>query len=146
VDTPTFAALALAVLTLGTLAVILLLKQRRRLRRRTAARPDERIVGAWDEVRDRLVEVGFGRRRYLSARELADAAPPFAGPAAAGALLDLAPLVDLAIYGRDAATPAHADAAWAITDEFRAAVGATLSLPRRIAGRIDPRPLLHRRR
>jgi hypothetical protein len=136
----------LAVLLLGGMAVVWLGKVHRRRSRRGAGSPAERVVGAWHEARDRLVETGLGRRAHLSPAELADASVEAAGADAAAALARLAPMVDEAIYSPDGPGDAAAETAWMELERFEEALAGHRPLGRRALAVVDPRPLVQRPR
>jgi hypothetical protein len=102
-------ALAVIALALAPFAVVVLRKRLRRRRRRRAPDPRVRIVGAWDEYRDALLDRGHDVRRTATRREVAAAAP---GDGASG----LAALADRAVFGPSAADGHTADRMWEATD------------------------------
>lgn len=89
--------------------VILAVKAGRRRRRRRSPTGRERIVGAWDEYRDRLLDSGYTVPSVATRREVAAATR---GPRASG----LAALADRAVFGPSEVDAMTADRMWAETD------------------------------
>jgi hypothetical protein len=106
--------LAVIAVVLAPFALVVLRKRVRRRRRRRASDPRVRIVGAWDEYRDALLDRGHDVPRAATRREVAAAAP---GDGASG----LAALADRAVFGPSAADGHTADRMWEATDS---AIGA----------------------
>ena len=104
------AFLGLVALVLLPFGVIVLIKRVRRRRRRRAPTPRARIVGAWDEYRDALVDRGHDVDRSATRREAVVGAP---GEGGAG----LAALADRSVFGPSDADGAAADRMWAATDD-----------------------------
>ncbi|MFJ3380970.1 transglutaminaseTgpA domain-containing protein [Curtobacterium sp. NPDC090217] len=102
----TLAFIALVLLPFG---VIVLLKRIRRRRRRRAATARGRIVGAWDEYRDALLDRGHDVRAESTRREVASSAPGDGGTG-------LAALADRAVFGPSEADDRTADRMWEATD------------------------------
>ncbi|WIE74339.1 transglutaminase domain-containing protein [Curtobacterium sp. MCSS17_007] len=100
------AALGLVALVLLPSAVVVTLKRVRRRRRRRAPTPRARVVGAWDEYRDALVDRGHEVGRAATRREVVAGAP---GEGGAG----LAALADRTVFGPDDVDAATADRMWA---------------------------------
>jgi hypothetical protein len=105
----------LAVLALVSLpfAVVLALKRIRRRRRRRAPSPRLRVVGAWEEYRDVLLDHGVAVGVSATRHEISAVAPGQAGAA-------LAMRADQAVFGPTEVDAAAADGMWIATD---AAVG-----------------------
>ncbi|WFR66301.1 transglutaminase domain-containing protein [Curtobacterium flaccumfaciens] len=74
------ATLGFVALVLLPFGVIVLLKRIRRRRRRRAPTPRARIVGAWDEYRDALLDRGHDVARSTTRREAVVGAPGRAAP------------------------------------------------------------------
>jgi hypothetical protein len=121
-------------------------KQRRRWRRRHFGSPARRVVGAWHEVRDRLVERGLTKSSALTTYEVARRARQLNGAAAANDYIDhidrLASLVSVALFAP--AAPAEGDAreAWELARFAGRALKREGRLGRRAIAAVDPRPLL----
>src|SRR5439155_2945519 len=110
---------------LAVLALLLILfpfvvafeKVRRRSRRRHGSR-SARIIGAWRDVTDRLVERGVGVPRSLTAREVALRAEAELGePAVAVAVL--APIVTAAIFSPEEPDDEAVREAWELNTKLR---------------------------
>ncbi|ROP60683.1 transglutaminase superfamily protein [Curtobacterium sp. PhB115] len=111
------AALPWALGTLGFIAlvllpfaVIVLAKRLRRRRRRRAPTPRGRIVGAWDEYRDALLDRGHDVARSSTRREAVVGAPGDGGTG-------LAALADRAVFGPSDVDTTTADRMWSATDD-----------------------------
>lgn len=110
------AALPWVLGTLGFVALVLLpfvvivaIKRVRRRRRRRAATARGRIIGAWDEYRDTLLDRGQDVPAAATRREVAATAPGDAG-------VGLAALADRAVFGPSDADERAADRMWDATD------------------------------
>jgi hypothetical protein len=89
-------------LIVGTVTgVVVLLKRRRRRRRLFAHRRSDRVVGAWAEATDTLVDYGATFQHDQTNIEVAQFAVAIAGEAGRVPLSDLAGLADEAAHGRD---------------------------------------------
>jgi transglutaminase-like putative cysteine protease len=133
-----------AVAVLGATA-ILARKAFRRRRRRTAAGNAVRVVGAWREATDRLVERGVPVPVSLTAREAAERAVSVLG-AAADALVRLAPLATAAVYAPDEPDDHVVEQAWQLEAQLRRRLYPRRVSVRRLMAGLDPRPLLGGRR
>ncbi|WP_133937043.1 MULTISPECIES: transglutaminaseTgpA domain-containing protein [unclassified Curtobacterium] len=103
-------ALGLIALVLLPFGVIVLLKRVRRRRRRRAPTPRGRIVGAWDEYRDALLDRGHDVAGSATRRETVTGAPGEGGTG-------LAALADRAVFGPSDVDQAAADRMWSATDD-----------------------------
>jgi hypothetical protein len=103
------ATLAFIALVLLPFAIIVIMKRLRRRRRARAPSGRSRIVGAWDEYRDALVDHGHDLLPTATRREVAQAAP---GDRAAG----LARLADRAVFGPSEVDDSAADRMWTATE------------------------------
>lgn len=128
---PTAVGIAIpALLLVVPLLVIGALKRRRARRRRGAARPQDAAAGAWDELLDRVDELGIAPPPSTTRGRTADAlAPRLAAPAVGhGGLATLARRTDDAVFSGREPDDAEIDDVWA---EVLAAVDATRdTLPR----------------
>lgn len=104
------ATLGFVALVLLPFGVIVLLKRIRRRRRRRAPTPRGRIVGAWDEYRDALVDRGHDVDRSATRREAVVGAP---GDGGSG----LAALADRSVFGPNDADVTTADRMWSAADD-----------------------------
>ena len=110
------AVLPWALGVLGLLALVLLpivtvvsAKRLRRRRRRRAPEARARVVGAWDEYRDALLDGGHDVDPSATRREVGQAAPGDAGAA-------IAADADAAVFGPADVDRAGADRTWAAVD------------------------------
>jgi hypothetical protein len=102
------ATLALVALVLLPFGVVLLVKRVRRRRRNRAPTGLGRVVGAWDEYRDALLDHGHPVAASATRREVAMRAP---GSGASG----IAALADRAVFGPTDVDPTTADRMWEAT-------------------------------
>jgi hypothetical protein len=123
-------------------AVVLLAKARRRRRRRAAAEPRAAVSGAWEEVLDRLDEVGVGRRPAMTPLELAAFAPTRGVPPhAAAPLRSLASTYTVATYSPLPPDTASVTEAWDAVVAVEGALLQEAGWRRRWIRRLDPRTL-----
>jgi hypothetical protein len=128
------------------LVLPVLIKWLRRRRRAHHGPPAQRIIGAWREVVDRLVEAGVGVRMSQTGGEVARDLR--GGPAAPVArhVADIAPLVAGAVFAFDEPDEGSAQRAWDLERRIGRDLAKALPMIVRLRGLIDPRPLLPRRR
>ena len=124
-----------------TAALIVMEKGRRRWRRRHAGTPSARVVGAWREVEDRLLERGVRSPRSASAADTAAAAITALGTPA-DAARRLAPMVGAALFAPEEPDPDTVREAWTTADRLRADLRRSRALPWHILTSLDPRPIL----
>lgn len=137
----TGSALALLSLVAGTLFG---LKRLRRRRRRRAERPADRVVGAWHEVVDRLVEMRFPMTPSMTPLDIGRAIRSSYGTAAALPLAFLVPDVGRAIYAHDEPGPEMVERAWQRAVEFEQNLKSTLTRRQRWRALLSPRSLFHK--
>lgn len=135
----------MVVVPLGAALVVAVAKRQRRHRRRSAPVAADRVIGAWSEVKDRLVEAKAPTSPALTPVELAATSGGVAGETGRNALERLAPAVNEAIYEPASTTEDAADRAWDELATFTSALHANQNAGRRLANLIDPRPLVGRR-
>jgi transglutaminase-like putative cysteine protease len=141
ITTSVIVAGVLVALFLLTLLGIVLEKARRRARRRMGSGND-RIVGAWREVTDRLVEHGVDIPRSLTAAEAAAHAEEQLGePARAVAVL--APMVTAAVYYPGEPLEDNVREAWELSGQFRRDLRRSRGMLRATRAKFDPRPLTY---
>ena len=131
------------VVTFG--ALIMVSKRRRRRQRRRANTPTERIIGAWVDSGDRLVETGVGLHPRLTITEVVAAGGVRLGDETVDALREMLPAVGACAYAADAPTPEAADRAWDLADLFRRDLSSSRSMFRGVVAGLNPRPLLRNR-
>ncbi|MDT4921551.1 MAG: hypothetical protein QOI15_2453 [Pseudonocardiales bacterium] len=141
---PGISAVAIAVFVLvsaglaGVLALVLLLARKQvRLRRRRRGDPRHRVVGAWQESIDLLMEAGLPDLRAATTAEVADATAARFGTEPGNQARAVGAAADVAIFSpRTTVYPAHADGAWRKQAELSRAVHRSLSPPARLAARL----------
>ncbi|MDX8029950.1 transglutaminaseTgpA domain-containing protein [Lentzea sp. BCCO 10_0856] len=121
----------LIVLTAGT---IVLTKVLWRWRRRRGA-PADRVLGAWRESLDRLVERGLAVPVTLTARQVA-------ATSRSGTLHRLAPMAEAAVFAADEPNDDTVRAAWALEAAMRRELHPRRLSPGRFRAALSPRPLL----
>jgi transglutaminase-like putative cysteine protease len=137
--------LGLVLLALAVVCSPAAAKAWRRQRRRRAASPADRVVGAWRETVDRLVESGMAVSPALTAHEVAvEAHTRF--PQRAGAVGQLVPLVGVAVCAPFEPEAAAADRAWHLAGVARSDLRRGSGPVRRVRAAVDPRPLVRRTR
>jgi transglutaminase-like putative cysteine protease len=132
---------AVLALVLAVCGAIVATKLRRRRRRRTNGRAADRVVGAWDEVVDRLVELQFPITQSMTPRDIARATQATYGTAATLPLSFLVPDVGRAVYGRVEPDPHTVDQSWLRALEFEQNLAITLSRGQRWRARLSLRSL-----
>jgi transglutaminase-like putative cysteine protease len=139
---------ALGGLVLLLAGVVLVLKARRTRRRRNAERAALRIAGAWHEVTDRYTEAKVpaptGATPLEAARSYLHSEP--SATDVRTEMLGLVAVVDRAAYDADEPDDDDADRAWQYCRSVVGALDAGRSPWQRLRMRLDPRPLLRRRR
>jgi transglutaminase-like putative cysteine protease len=131
-------------LVLGTLLLLIpmltaLEKARRRYRRRRGL-PAARVVGAWHDVADRLVEHGQPVSRASTPIEVAAAAQDRHGEAASAVAL-LAPIVTAAVSSPHPPNEDLVREAWRLNGQIKRDLRRHRGVWRGARGWIDPRPL-----
>jgi hypothetical protein len=100
------------------------------------------VSGAWEEVLDRLDEVGVGRRPAMTPLELAAFAPTRGVPRhAAAPLRSLASTYTVATYSPLPPDTANVIEAWDAVVAVEGALGQQAGWRRRWTRRLDPRTL-----
>ena len=133
-----FALLAVVVAVCGAIIAV---KRRRRHRRRREGRAADRVVGAWDEVVDRLIELQFPITQSMTPRDIARATQTTYGTAATLPLSFLVPDVGRAVYGRVEPDTDTVDRSWLRALEFEQNLALTLSRSQQWRARLSLRPL-----
>ncbi|MGQ0824055.1 MAG: transglutaminase TgpA family protein [Actinomycetota bacterium] len=128
---------ALTMLAVGALATLV---WRRTRRRRLAADPRQRVLGAWAQALDHLEEAGIERKPSATPVEFALRHAPAYGAGDAGPpLMELAQLQTEALFAREAPSPDAADTAWEHVDTIDSALRRMISRTVRWRRRLDPR-------
>ncbi|WP_439691730.1 transglutaminaseTgpA domain-containing protein [Curtobacterium sp. SP.BCo] len=128
------ATLGFVALVLLPFGVIVLVKRLRRRRRRRGPTPRARIVGAWDEYRDALVDRGHDVRPAATRREAVVGAP---GEGGSG----LAALADRSVFGPNDADVTTADRMWSAADDAIASLRTGRTRRERIRAAVSLRSL-----
>lgn len=134
-------AAGLAALAVLVVVLIVAEKARRRWRRRTASSNAGKVLGAWQEAIDRLIERGVPVTASLTAREMADRAVATLG-VPAGAVIGLAPLATAAVYAPREPDDAAVTEAWRLEAQLRNQLYPRSQSLLWMRARLDPRPLL----
>ena len=113
--------------------------RRRRHRRGSGA---QRIIGAWRDSTDRLVERGIPVPRSLTAMEAARHAQDQLGESA-GPVAVLAPIVTQAVFFPGDPPPDAVREAWELTRQFRRDLRRSGGVLRALRAWFDPRPLVY---
>jgi transglutaminase-like putative cysteine protease len=136
----------IGLIALGGLAVLLVIAvllakfvRRRRHRSGTAA---QRVIGAWRDSADRLVERGIPVPHSLTAIEAARHARDHLGEPA-GAVAVLAPIVTQAMYFPGDPPPDVVREAWELNAQFRRDLRRSRGVLRALRAWFDPRPLVY---
>jgi hypothetical protein len=116
-------------------------KARWRWRRRRARGNAARVMGAWQEAADRLIERGIPAPLSHTAGEIADHAERTLG-AAAGPLVSLVPLATMAVYARDEPSDDEVQRAWQLESRLRRQLYPRRFSVRWLRARLDPRPVI----
>jgi transglutaminase-like putative cysteine protease len=140
-----YGGVAVGVVALGILCAPAAAKGWRRQRRRRAKSPAARVVGAWRETVDRLIEVGVPVTTAQTPAEVAAGARA-RFPQRAAAVTQMVPLVAVAVCAPFEPEPAAADRAWDLVGVARADLRRGMGPARRARAAVDPRPLLRRSR
>jgi transglutaminase-like putative cysteine protease len=136
--------IALGVLVVLTPVAVAVEKIRRRRNRRTGSR-SARIIGAWQQSVDRLVESGVPVGADLTAREVAAHAHRRLGDGA-GSVAVLAPIVTAAVFSPVEPAEEAVHEAWGLEARLRRELRRTRSPAAIVRSWLDPRPLFARRR
>ncbi|WP_241968140.1 transglutaminase domain-containing protein [Streptomyces sp. ICBB 8177] len=118
---------------------------RRRARRRGDPDPGRRVLGAWQQIVDRLTEIGLPPTGAHTAAEVAAFGAERVGGAAGEHLPALAELVNQVGYAGRAPDAAAADAAWRHCDAVERVVVASRPRRERLRRALRPSALLGRR-
>jgi transglutaminase-like putative cysteine protease len=135
---------AVLLLLLGYVLYALWLPRRRRSRRRRAPDSGGRVLGAWEQIVERLTEIGLPATSAHTATEVAAFGSRRVGGAAGEHLPALARLVNEVGYGGRTPDTASADAAWAHCDAIERVVVRSVSRRERIRRTFHPRAVYPR--
>jgi transglutaminase-like putative cysteine protease len=138
------ALLVFADLVVLVILLVPLAKVRRRYRRRRASTAARRVVGAWEECVDRLLERDLALSPERTPVEYAQYAGVRLG--STSVLLELAHTTTTAIYGPAHLDPGAADQSWRLERTLRRSLYPGWRRLLRWRAFFDPRPLYARRR
>jgi TgpA N-terminal domain/Transglutaminase-like superfamily len=128
-------------LLLATAGVVIA-KQVRRKRRESNGSTCDRILGAWRESGDRLLEHGLLVQPTHTAEEVGTRTTDQFGDDAGRRVVALAPLVSTALYAPNEPDEDAVVAAWDLEGELRDILDARRSPFTRLLSWVDPRPLV----
>jgi hypothetical protein len=131
----------LAVLLVVCAVGVVFAKSQRRRRRRNASTPAKRVIGAWNEVTDRLVEHGIAVTPSLTSEEVVERADGHIPESSRVAIASMPPLVSVALFAPFEPPDVAVDRAWKLEASVRTGLEQSRSLPVRLRSIIDPRPL-----
>jgi hypothetical protein len=118
-------------------------KVRRRRMRRSGSRAT-RIIGAWQQVSDRLIEHGVPVTASSTVQEVSLQARERIGSDGTGSLLALAPIVTAAVFNPMEPDDNAVTQAWLLEDQLRRELRKARSPLLTIRAWLDPRPLFAR--
>lgn len=119
---------------------------RTRRRRRGAPDPGRRVLGAWQQIVDRLTEIGLPATAAHTATEVAAFGVERVGGRGSEQLPALARLVNEVGYGGRVPDDAAADAAWRHVDAVERIVALTVPRRERVRRALRPRAVLRHSR
>ncbi len=125
-------------------ALVLGAKWLRRRSRRKRGTPAQRLVGAWRDSTDGLLESGVRTAPWMTLDDIASVAVSAVAQPDASAIRRLLPDVRRALYSTGEPGPEHIDRAWTNAESFRGELAARRTRVGRIRAALDPRPLFRR--
>ncbi|GAB3880749.1 transglutaminase domain-containing protein [Kibdelosporangium lantanae] len=143
VDWALYVLIGLGAIVVLTPVAIAVEKTRRRQQRRTGSRA-AKIVGAWQQATDRLIEHGVPVSASLTTTEVTERAAERIGSDGTGSLAVLAPLVTSAMYNPAEPPDNAVDEAWQLEAQVRRELRRVRGPLVRIRAWLDPRPLFAR--
>nr|WP_225953534.1 transglutaminase domain-containing protein [Kibdelosporangium phytohabitans] len=142
-DWALFVVIGLGCLVVLTPIAVASEKFRRRRRRRSGSRA-ARIIGAWQQATDKLIEHGVPITAASTPREITDQARERIGDEGTGALAVLAPIVTSAVFEPAEPEDTAAETAWQLESQLRDELRRASSPLLTIRAWLDPRPLYAR--
>ena len=136
--------LFLLVFPILLMLMVVLAKLVRRRYRKNLDDPTERVLAAWQESKDRLLEAGIDVRPDMTVKEIVSASRKELGVHASSSLSTLAPYVTTTIYSERTPGDAAAEQVWTEVDTFDRQLSESRSRGQNIKAKIDPRPLIER--
>jgi hypothetical protein len=131
--------IGLGVLLLSVVIGVRVAKFLRTRRRRTGSKA-ARVLGAWQDIVDRLVESGLAVSAAWTAAEVADEATSRLGEGAESVAL-LAPLATAAAFDPREPEESTVAQAWSLNSRIRRELKGTRGPVQRVVAGFDPRPL-----
>ncbi|SER83630.1 DUF3488 and transglutaminase-like domain-containing protein [Streptomyces qinglanensis] len=141
-----YAAAAVVLLLLAYCGGAAWVPYRVRRRRRRARDPGQRVLGAWQQIVDRLTEVGLPATAAHTATEVAAFGVARVGGSGSEQLPALARLVNEVGYGGRAPDETAAEAAWRHCDAIETSVARTVPRRERVKRALRPSTLLRHSR
>nr|WP_042193254.1 transglutaminase domain-containing protein [Kibdelosporangium sp. MJ126-NF4]CEL20666.1 FIG001454: Transglutaminase-like enzymes, putative cysteine proteases [Kibdelosporangium sp. MJ126-NF4]CTQ89578.1 FIG001454: Transglutaminase-like enzymes, putative cysteine proteases [Kibdelosporangium sp. MJ126-NF4] len=142
-DWALFVLIGLGCLAVLTPIAIAVEKFRRRRQRRSGSRA-ARIIGAWEQATDKLIEHGVPVTAASTPKEVGDQARERIGDEGTGALAVLAPIVTAAVFDPAEPDDTAVDTAWQLESQLRDELRRARSPLLTIRAWLDPRPLYAR--
>ena len=136
--------LFLLVFPLLLMLMVVLAKLVRRRYRKNLDDPTERVLAAWQESKDRLLEAGIDVRPDMTVKEIVSASRKELGVHASSSLSALAPYVTTTIYSERTPGDSAAEQVWSEVDTFDRQLSESRTRGQNIKAKVDPRPLLER--
>ena len=134
--------LALLVLAAAVLGLVVVAAKGARRRRRRSGSPADQITGAWDEVLDRLLEVGMSVPPSLTHRQVIQAAAARFGTDTVLPMRAMEADLTRAVFGPVEPTSEMADSAWQRAIEFEENVAMSIGKRRALLARLSLQPFL----
>ncbi|MEU0885655.1 transglutaminaseTgpA domain-containing protein [Lentzea sp. NPDC005914] len=138
-DWALWALIGLGILLMSVVVGVRVAKFLRTQRRRTGSRA-ARVLGAWHDVIDRMVECGLPVSAAWTAAEVAHEAESRLGKGA-GSLAALAPLATAATFDPREPEEETVQQAWSLNSRIRRELKGTRGIFQRLGAWFDPRPL-----
>lgn len=135
--------LLLIIAAVGAVAAV---KQWRRNRRSRTGSTADRIIGAWRESTDRLLEHGMRISTVRTPTDIGEDTTERFGEDAGTQVTTLAPILSHALYAADEPDEAAAATAWDLESELHAILDSRSPWWAAALFWVDPRPLWHRQR
>ncbi|MCE7011221.1 DUF3488 and transglutaminase-like domain-containing protein [Kibdelosporangium philippinense] len=142
-DWALFVLIGLGALAILTPIAIAIEKFRRRQKRRSGSRA-ARIIGAWQQATDRLIEHGVPITAASTAQEVSTQAREKIGEAGTGSLAVLAPIVTKAVFEPAEPDDNAVEEAWQLEGQLRRELRKARSPLLTVRAWLDPRPLYAR--
>lgn len=137
------AGLVILAAAITTVALLLVATKRaRRLRRRHANRRADQVSGAWDEVLDRLCEVGMAVPASMTHREVVEAASARFGPDTVLPMRAMVHDLTTTVYGYAEPSEAMADHAWKMAKEMEENLASSVGTARSLMAKFSLQPFL----